>query len=90
MKAVPLKIYLFAWRLLLNNVPTKDNLVQRRVLSHNDQMCTGGCGRNEDMDYLFVSCGFYGKIWLLVLGWLGLSTVAQGNLMDHLARFGGL
>jgi hypothetical protein len=28
----PLKVSLFAWRLLRNRLPTKDNLVRRRVL----------------------------------------------------------
>jgi len=33
-KHVPLKVSLFAWRLLRNRLPTKDNLVRRRVLQH--------------------------------------------------------
>lgn len=31
-KVVPLKIFIFAWSLILNSIPTKDNLVRRLLL----------------------------------------------------------
>lgn len=68
----------------------KDNLVQHRVLSSNDQTCTGGCGMNEDREHQFVTCDFYGKIRQVVCGWLGFSTAVQGKLMGHLDQFSGL
>jgi len=66
-----------------------DNLVWGSVLSRNDQICTGGCGLNEDKDHLFVTCDFYGKILMVVSCWLGFSMAAQGNLSDHLIQFAG-
>jgi len=57
-KVVPLKTFIFAWRLILNHVPTKNNLVQRRILALNDQNCSANCGMNEDKDHLFVKCDF--------------------------------
>ena len=41
-KNVPLKVSIFAWRLLRNRLPTKDNLLRRRVLQHDDISCAGG------------------------------------------------
>jgi len=41
-KHVPLKVSLFAWRLLHNRLPTHDNLVRRRVLHHDANQCVGG------------------------------------------------
>jgi len=104
LKEVPLKVSLFAWRLLQNRIPTKDNLMCRQVLSVNDELCTGGCGSTEDRDqpctggcgstedrdHLFVSCNFYGNIWVLIRGWLGIPTVTSPNLLSHLRHFSGL
>lgn len=53
----------FALHLFLNRISTKDNLLRRRVLSLNDQICYGGCGLNEDRDHLLGTCDFYGNIW---------------------------
>jgi len=46
-KHVPLKVSLFAWRLLRNRLPTQDNLVRHRVLHHDANQCVGGCGLQE-------------------------------------------
>jgi len=75
---------------LRNHVPTEDNLVRRMVLSLNDQMCTGVCGMNENMNHLFMRYDFYGKHWTSVSTWLSFSIVAHGTSMDHLIQFGGL
>jgi hypothetical protein len=40
-KSVPLKVSIFAWRLLRNCLPTKDNLLSRGVLQHDDISCVG-------------------------------------------------
>lgn len=50
LKVVPLKVYLFVWCSLFNQVSTRENVVH--------QQCIGGCGYNEDMDHLFVTCAF--------------------------------
>ena len=37
LKVVPLKVYIFVWRLGLNRVPTRDNLFKQRILVVNEQ-----------------------------------------------------
>jgi len=86
---VPLKISLFVWRLFLNHIPAKDNL-HERALNYNDQICTGGCGANENKDHLLVRYDFFSKLWLLVANWLSFETVSHGYLYDHLMHFGDL
>nr|ABN08507.1 Myb, DNA-binding [Medicago truncatula] len=76
-KPVPLKVSLFAWRLLRNRLSTKDNLVWRRVLQHDDNKCIGGCDVVETANHLFLSCATFGCVWSLVLRWLVISFVAQ-------------
>jgi len=66
-KEVPLKISLFAWRLLRDRLPTTDNLIKRHILHLNAQLCVGGCDMIEDAKHLFLSCDFVGKLVMLFL-----------------------
>ena len=75
-KNVPLKVVLFAWRLLRNRLPTKDNLVRRRVLHYDANLCVGGCGFQESATHLFLNCAIFGNLWVNVLQWLNISFVA--------------
>lgn len=80
---VPLKVKLFAWRLLLS-IPTKDNLVTRRVLQDNDQSWTGGFGMKQDIYHLFVRCDFF----FTEFGhWPGFVTIHPGAITYHFNHF---
>ena len=80
----------FAWRLFLDQIPTRDNLFHRRVLLTSDQGCVANCGSNEDREHLFFTCSFFGDLWKLVVGWLGISTVLHCQFFDQLHQFDGL
>jgi len=69
-KQALLKVSIFAWRLLCNRLPTKDNLVRRQILHHEDNMCVTGCGSIETTDHLFFTCDIFTGLWFLVLQWL--------------------
>jgi len=85
---VPLKISLFAWRLLRDRLPTTDNLIKRHFLHPNAQLCVGGCGMIEDAKHLFLSCDFFGKLWYGISNRLGYNIVFLENVSDHLYQFG--
>ncbi|MCI37671.1 70 kDa peptidyl-prolyl isomerase, partial [Trifolium medium] len=53
---VPLKVSIFAWRLLCDRLPTKINLVTRGIISSVDHYCVSGCGAVESAQHLFLSC----------------------------------
>jgi len=72
LKAVPLKVSIFAWCLFLNRLPTRDKLFQRRVLADSDQRCHANCGLNEDKDHLFLNCGFF---WRYLAAYCGLVRI---------------
>jgi len=38
----------------------------------------------------FYKCDFYGRIWLLVLKWLGIDSIYHGNIFSHSNKFHGL
>lgn len=64
LKAVPLKVYLLVWHLLLNCIPIKDNFLSRGVIQNNDYQCLGGCSMNEDVDHLFIMWFFWQNLVL--------------------------
>lgn len=43
-KQVPLKVSIWAWRLLRNRLLTKDNLVKRDIISQENHYCVSGWG----------------------------------------------
>jgi hypothetical protein len=87
LKVVPLKRSIFVWRLLHNRVPTRDNLLQQRIIARSDQEGTTTCGMNEDVNHLFVNCNFHGRLWYLVSGGLGFSTVYNSRILEHIYQF---
>ena len=92
-KVVPSKIYVFAWRLLHNRIPTKINLLWRKVLHHNDTMCVGGCGCPETAVHLFLACDIFGSTWSFLWCWLGIDFVPSivfGGHFDQFSRLAGM
>jgi hypothetical protein len=86
-KQVPLKVSIFAWRLLRNRLPTKDNLCVRGVIPHDNQHCVFGCGDVETAQHLFRSCPFYVALWGQIRSWLGIATAEPLCLSDHFYQF---
>jgi len=60
---VPLKVSIFAWRLLRNRLPTKANLASRGVLSSEATLCALGCDHVETSEHLFLSCPTSVLLW---------------------------
>ncbi|XP_024639928.1 uncharacterized protein [Medicago truncatula] len=84
---VPLKVYVFAWRLIRDRLPTKSNLVTIRVLSADMASCIVGCGLSETAQHLFFSCDTFGSIWRLARDWIGFYGVDFDDISDHLQQF---
>ncbi|CAJ2674496.1 unnamed protein product [Trifolium pratense] len=86
---VPLKVSIFAWRLLRDRLPTKANLVTRAIVSSEAHLCVSGCGEVETAQHLFLSCSTFGALWSLVSSWIGSSLVTAQTLSDHFVQFTG-
>jgi hypothetical protein len=84
---VPLKVTVFAWRLLRERLPTKDNLLRCSILHHDNQLCVGGCGMEETTYNLFFSCPILDTIWYQLRGWSGVSRVDPMFLFEHFLQF---
>ncbi|GAU46642.1 hypothetical protein TSUD_246690 [Trifolium subterraneum] len=90
LKSVPLKVNIFVWRLFLNRLPTKDNLQKRGSIGDHQLLCSALCGFSEDLNHLFFQCPVYGRLWLVISKWLGISTVLHGVVDAHSVQFCGL
>jgi len=86
-KQVPLKVSIFAWRLLRNRLPTRSILLDRGIISYIDASCLARCPHMETSQHLFLSCDFYGLLWHAVWSWLGVSGPDPHNISNHLYQF---
>lgn len=86
-KHVPLNVSLFTWRLFRNRLPTKDNLMRRCVLQHDDNKCVGDCDYEETTGHLFFGCATSSGVWCLLLRWLGISFVGSNRVCDPFLQF---
>ncbi|KAK2394241.1 hypothetical protein QL285_056095 [Trifolium repens] len=84
---IPLKVSIFAWRLLRDRLPTKVNLITRGILSTAAHLCVSGCSEAESTHHLFISCGTFGSLWALVSSWIGIPVVEYTSLRDHFVQF---
>jgi len=86
-KDVPLKVSLYAWRLLRIRLSTKD-LFRRYIIPHNTKFCASGCNHIETANHMFLSCNIFSHLWVLVHNLLGLSLVDPFVISDHFIQFG--
>ncbi|GAU37007.1 hypothetical protein TSUD_150430 [Trifolium subterraneum] len=80
---VPLKVFIFAWRLFRDRLPTKANMITRDILPVEDHLCVSGCGAVESAQHVFLSYSTFGSLWSLVNSWIGSSLVTAQTLSDH-------
>ncbi|KAK2419896.1 hypothetical protein QL285_030707 [Trifolium repens] len=59
---IPLKVSIFAWRLLRDRLPTKANLVARGIISLDAHSCVSSCSDIESAHHLFLTCSFSGSL----------------------------
>ena len=89
-KDIPLKVVLFAWRLIRDRLPTKDNLFRRGVIASDARLCLGGCGSLETSPHLFLHCHFLCEVWQFIHRWLGVCSVISSVPADYLNQFGAV
>jgi len=84
---VPLKVSVFAWRLIRDRLPTKANLAIRGVIPADDIFCVPGCSHVETADHLFLLCPKFASLWQQVRDWIGFLGVDCNIIAYHLEQF---
>lgn len=80
-KWIPIKVNFLAWRLWLNRLPTKDNLIRRNV-NIPSMMCEV-CGmENESLEHVFGSCVIAAQVWEFVSQWCRITPFFFFSVSD--------
>lgn len=80
----PSKVVAFAWKALLNRVPTKANLALRNVLGPEESTLCPMCnGAEESSIHLFLLCQLAYKVWYKLMWWLDSYFIIPPNLFVH-------
>lgn len=81
----PSKVLVFSWTLLLDQIPTLDNLARRRLLdAETKRSCCFCDGAVETSSHLFLHCDVSYKVWLRVMTWFQVSMLTPSNSFIHL------
>ena len=86
-KYVPLKVSVFTRHLMCNKLPTRDDLFQRGVISHDAQHCVSGCGKVETKNHLFFHCYIFGSLWYMLCDWLRFSSADLLEITNCFVQF---
>jgi hypothetical protein len=80
----PSKVVMFAWKVLLNRVPTKVNLALRNVLDPEESSLCVMCNSVEESStHLFMHCDLASFVWSKLMLWLDYHFVTPPNLFVH-------
>jgi hypothetical protein len=84
-------VLVFAWRLLLDWLPTWNALHCRGILINpNDLSCVFCTQHTEEISHLFFLCPFNKGIWEAFSNWIGKSVPTYLVGCNHFTRFGKL
>jgi hypothetical protein len=86
----PSKVIAFSWKLLRNRIPTRGNLAARGILvAGGGGECALCVANTEDVNHLFMFCGFACRVWGEICKWLGIVFVMPPNLFIFYDSFVG-
>ncbi|MCH82216.1 cytochrome P450, partial [Trifolium medium] len=87
---IPLKFSILAWRVFQNRLPTKENLLKRRIFINSSNLCEGGCGSSESEEHVLFNCPILSSVWKEIVRWLGIPIAFAKGGYDHFQMFKGL
>jgi hypothetical protein len=79
--AVPSKVSGFAWQLLLDRIPTRENLCKRGLLHGEENVSPLCCEEEETARHIFLHCRFAAAVWYALNRWLGVVVVPPGEVL---------
>jgi hypothetical protein len=86
---VPSKVTALSWKLLLDRIPTRDNLHSRGIITVEDSRCPLCNIEIETAGHLFLRCRYVTGIWYAILRWLGVVSVLPPTILLSYAMLVG-
>lgn len=88
---LPSKVLVFCWRLLLNKLPSRENLHKRVIIpSINDCSCVFCLCEVESVDHVFSGCCFVKDVWQGVFAWMNVDERPCDGVVHMFNKVGGL
>ncbi|GKV23716.1 hypothetical protein SLEP1_g33415 [Rubroshorea leprosula] len=85
---LPSKISTFNWQLLQDRIPTKMNLLRRRVIKDMGESRCGICNeREEDSTHMFLKCKMAQWLWMACAKWWGIKITLQEDCWNTFQNF---
>ncbi|WJX31200.1 hypothetical protein P8452_19654 [Trifolium repens] len=82
---IPSKVSGFIWQLLHGKVPTRNNLLTRKIIDADGDASCALCGEEKETElHLFLYCEIAHLIWLKIFNWLDISFVLPHDLFSLL------
>ena len=74
------------WKIALDIIPSKENLLKINALNSNDNtLCVFYQNCVETTSHLFFTCPFASNVWKLTYPWFGVESILPCYVVDHLA-----
>lgn len=86
----PFKAQIMAWRLLLDRLPTRDNLLKRNMIISSMASCNCCNAEMETAENLFLACSESRKLWNQMTDWVGVAWAAPKQVGAHREAFSNL
>ncbi|CAK8566133.1 unnamed protein product [Lathyrus sativus] len=81
---IPAKVQTLSWRLALDRLPTRSNLLKRRVLnSEQDLDCVVCSSSLEDVSHIFFSCYKSTQVWNKICEWADIDIISENCCYSH-------
>ncbi|XP_058756741.1 uncharacterized protein LOC131629955 [Vicia villosa] len=81
---MPSKVKIFGWRLLMDRLATREQLMKRNIITNTDlSLCVFGCDSAENSLHLFLNCAFLAGVWKKIMEWLGIDAPLRTDCCDH-------
>lgn len=81
----------FSWRLMLDRLPTREQLLHRNIIFEKfGSSCVFCFAHLETANHLFFSCSRVYGVWLAVYQQLGVSCVLHNEVVPHYVQHGAL
>jgi len=84
-KAVP-RVLVTAWRVLLDRIPTRANLIRRGVVGI-PPLCALCNMVEESSQHLFLDCTVAQRVWLMCYRWIGILGAQNRGIKNHMENF---
>jgi hypothetical protein len=78
---VPSKVSALAWQILLDRIPSRENLCKRGVLHYDETRCPLCNTEMETTRHLFLHCPFVSAVWYALNRWLGVMVVPSRDVL---------